>query len=426
MSVATHPTTAVVDTAGHRLRADAAGSYLRMLAAGMPAGGIDVFTRTLAEQEARYQAYLHGGPLAARPTPNAPHVKGLAMDFHTTTGSTYTPSPAYLWAVAGGNGKSKPIPGEKLRSHDYGWSRTVPSERWHFGYDPAHDKRRAADLAARVKALGYGSTKAFQKAHGLADDGVDGPLTWGALLNNPTPATPDPIPDPIPEPEPVGAVDFRAASYNMQAKRFGGGGYSADTAFAKEVLRPSVLLLQESDETARDAMRLAMGFKVWPHNYLGVLFDPAKYDHGGKLTLSFDDHGVQGAVATKLTSTVNGQSFVACSVHIRPNDAIPGSATQKLAGKHADVGDVIKFLAPYPNVVVGGDWSTEHARALMLAAGYRQVTPNVDTYKTSALDAVYVKGTITDRTGGSTCKTPASDHRGLVANLTLHAPIPTN
>ena len=58
--------TAVVDAAGHRLRADAAGSYLRMLAAGMPAGGVVVFSRTMAEQQRLDDLYRPGkGPEAA-------------------------------------------------------------------------------------------------------------------------------------------------------------------------------------------------------------------------------------------------------------------------------------------------------------------------------------------------------------------------
>ena len=77
MATATTIRTAVVDAAGNRLRADAAASYLRMLAAGMPAGGVDVFTRTLAQQAALYAAYKAGrGPIAAKPSPTAPHIDG--------------------------------------------------------------------------------------------------------------------------------------------------------------------------------------------------------------------------------------------------------------------------------------------------------------------------------------------------------------
>ena len=147
MPASSRTRTAPVDAAGHVLRADAAASYLRMIAAGMPAGGVDVFTRTMAEQETLYRRYLAGkGPIAARPVATAPHIDGRAIDLHTTTAGKYDPSPAHLWLTAGGDGSSKPKAGEKLRAHTYGWRRTVPSERWHFEYDRAADTKRAADL----------------------------------------------------------------------------------------------------------------------------------------------------------------------------------------------------------------------------------------------------------------------------------------
>lgn len=209
-----------IDAAGNWLADDAAASYLRMLAAGMPAGGVDVFGRTLAEQWAVYRAYLKGGPLAAYPRATAPHVRGQAIDLHTTTAGKYAPSAAHLWLTEGGDGSSKPKAGEKLRAHEYGWFRTVPSERWHFAYDPARDKhmpgavtypatiRKGAKgetvrrLQAALRSAGYrgdlinrvlvgvdgvfGSAteravKRWQKAHKLTVDGVVGPATWASL-----------------------------------------------------------------------------------------------------------------------------------------------------------------------------------------------------------------------------------------------------
>jgi hypothetical protein len=249
---------------------------------------------------------------------------------------------------------------------------------------------------------------------------------YGEKVAPPPVVTPPPVVVP-----PSTSLAFTAATYNVQSKRFGGGVYSADAAFVRDILKPAVLFVQEADSQpdntgARDVIAKATGLKVYPVNYVAVMFDPDVVTWGPKIPLTFDSKGVQGAVATELTSKANGAKLVACSVHVRPNDAIPGTTAQKLAGKKADVAKVIKLLAPFPNVMVGGDWSTEHARTLLLAAGYRQVTPNVNTYKTSKLDSMWVKGTIADATGGSTHKTPASDHRGLVANLNLPAPIPTN
>ena len=408
--------TAVVDLAGHTLRADAAASYLRMIAAGMPAGGVDVFMRTMAEQEALYRRYLAGkGPIAARPVATAPHIDGRAIDLHTKTAGKYDPSPAHRWLTAGGDGSSKPKAGEKLRAHTYGWRRSVPSERWHFEYDRASDTKRVTDLAARLKALGYASLKAFQSAHGLTADGVDGPITWAALLADPTPNANQGA-------EPV---LFRCGSYNVQARRWGGGGYAADAAFIKTTLRPSVLFVQEAEETARDAIVKATGFKVYPLGYVGLLWSPAKYDHAERIPLPFGTP-YHGAVAAKLTSRINGESFVACSVHIRPNDAF-ASTDKAQAGKRADIATVIALLKNYPRVVVGGDWSTEAARAQMEAAGYRLATPWEDSYDKAGvqrLDAIYVRGI--DVRGASIHPTGASDHHGLLANITLPAPIPTN
>lgn len=416
--------TAVVDTAGHTLRADAAASYLRMLAAGMPAGGVDVFMRTLAQQQALYDAYRAGrGPIAAKPSAGAPHIDGRAMDLQTTRNGVYAPSAAHRWLTAGGDGASKPKTGEKLRAHDYGWRRTVPSERWHFEYDRATDTKRAADLKARLAKLGYPDLKAMQRAHGLTADGIDGPLTWAVLLAGPKP-DPTPAPKPAPAPTPSG-VDFRAASYNAQLQRFGGGPYSADAAFVTDVLRPSILMAQEVDETARTAI-LSKGVltKTYPLGTTALLWDERKYRHGSRIEVRLGT-AYHGMIGTELVSVTNGGKIVAASVHIRPNDAIKGTDAQKLAGKLSDVRKILAALAKYPNVMVGGDWSTGEHRALLEKAGYRLVTPWTDTYDkagTQRLDAIYIRGPLlTARTGGSVYPTTASDHHGLVANLTLAA-----
>lgn len=168
---------------GQSLRGDAAASYLRMLVDGLPSGGVQVFSRTYAQQaELRRRYELGLGPLAARPNANAPHIKGVAMDLQTTSGGKYRPSAAHEWLTKGGVGSSAPKSGEHLRAHKYGWRRTVPSERWHFGYDPAKDQRAKADLKTRLRWLGYKSLKAFQKSVRLTADGKAGPLTWTALL----------------------------------------------------------------------------------------------------------------------------------------------------------------------------------------------------------------------------------------------------
>lgn len=415
------PRTFPVDAAGHTLRGDVAAAYLRAIAAGMPTGGVDVFQRTMAEQTALYNRYLHGGPIAAYPTWHAPHIDGRAMDFHTTTAGKYAPSAAFVWAMQGAIGQNKPKAGEKPRIREFGFYRSVPSERWHLEYDRALDKYRDADLASRLKVLGYASLKAFQKANGLDPDGIDGPITWAALLGNPIVVPPpwNPIPDPTPGPQPV---DFRAATYNAQLQHFGGGPDSADAAFVDDVLRPSVLAAQEVSEAARISICEATDFKVWAYKTLGIFWYPGKYNHGSRIEVDFKT-AYHGMIGTELTSLKNGNTFVAASVHVRPRAAFSSAAKAK-DGKANDIKKVIAALAKYPRVLVGGDWSSD-ARAQMQAAGYRLVTPYVDTYDkpgVQRLDFLFERG-LDDRTGGSEHPTSSSDHDGMVANLTLPAPV---
>jgi len=422
-TITTTKRTFVVDTAGNTLRGDAAAAYLRAIAAGMPSGGVDVFQRTWEEQEAVYDAYLHhGGNVAARPSWHAPHIDGRAFDTHTTTAGSYAPSEAHKWLTKGGDGSSKPKKNESLRAHEYGFRRSVPSERWHFEYDRGLDKHRAADLAARLTALGFASVKAFQRSEGLDDDGKDGPRTWAALLGADYPAPTDPprarVPDPTPELP--GPVKFRAATYNVQLQHFGGGPYNADSSFIADSLRPSVLACQEADEDARDSIREATGFKVWAYKTLGIFWDPDKYDHGDRIELDLGTR-YHGMIATTLTSKKNGNSFIAASVHIRPRDAF-NSAADAVGGKKADIAKVIAKLAGNPRILVGGDWSS-NAQQQMEASGYKLVTPYVDTYDESGnqhLDAVFAIG-LEERDDGREHSTSASDHDGLVARLTLPA-----
>ena len=103
------PPTMYAIPGGGTLHGDAAASYLRMRAAGMPAGGIDAWSRTYAQQAELRRRYEAGiGPLAARPNANAPHIKGVAIDLHTTTAGKYAPSAAHVWLTHGGDGSRPP------------------------------------------------------------------------------------------------------------------------------------------------------------------------------------------------------------------------------------------------------------------------------------------------------------------------------
>lgn len=181
---------------GKWLEAAAAASYKRMLKDGMPTGGIASAGRTYAQQLRLWKLYLSGkGNLAARPGTSR-HETGRALDI--TRGTA-----AQLWAVKGGN-PYKRKSGEKIRANDYGWYRTVPTEAWHFAYDPTKDKYRnngyptlrigstgvwvkALQKKLEVKADGFyglktrAAVRAAQKANGLEVDGIAGPVTLKKL-----------------------------------------------------------------------------------------------------------------------------------------------------------------------------------------------------------------------------------------------------
>lgn len=183
-----------IDTSGHWLRADAAASYHRMRAAGMPSGGIAAAGRSYAQQLALWLAWKAGkGNLAARPGTSR-HETGRALDI--TRGTA-----AHTWATKGGN-PLKVASTEGIRAELFGWTRDVPSEAWHLVYYPSRD--RSADLptlrqgatgpavtilqlALRITPDGkYGPKTATQlrlrqQLAGLVPDGVAGPKTWTLL-----------------------------------------------------------------------------------------------------------------------------------------------------------------------------------------------------------------------------------------------------
>ena len=126
-----------INTKGQWLRSGAAKSYLRMLAAGMPTGGISGMGagRTFADQLALYRQHLARGPLAVDPrVGTSAHQIGRALDLNTG-------KDAQRWATEGGNYRKTSLT-ETIRANAYGWYRTVPSEPWHLQYFPARDKLR--------------------------------------------------------------------------------------------------------------------------------------------------------------------------------------------------------------------------------------------------------------------------------------------
>lgn len=92
-----------------RLRTDAAASWARMLAAGMPRGHLRSGYRTLTQQEAERAA----SPTGALPAGRSQHGEGLAADVD---------EPARSWV--------------RIHGLPYGWRiGFVPGEPWHAQYD---------------------------------------------------------------------------------------------------------------------------------------------------------------------------------------------------------------------------------------------------------------------------------------------------
>ena len=433
----TTPETYPVDPAGHRLRADAAASYLRMLSDGMPAGGIDVFVRSLAKQKVLYRRFLQGkGPLAARPNPAAPHVRGVAMDAHTTgRNNTYDPSAAHVWMTEGGDGSRKPEAGEELRAHEFGWFRTVRSERWHFGYDRSRDTRRAADLAARLEKLGFPDVETLQRAHGLADDGKAGPLTWGALLATPTIASPMArltMAAPLQVPTPARIATFNCAAFGKSAMT----DRQIDAIVGVLMkMSASMYTLTECPEWLRDHIRGACNCASGAHRTIGtadrwrvairgnefsqaILFDSRKWSYTGAVGGEFGPTSYHGYLTAGFEQTTTRAVVTIGGYHLPPN-VVSSAAFQKSA-----LADLLDMMPASGARLLGGDgadesgWVTgwEDARKIAVESPDRDAA----TYKNSIRDRIHSRG-IGVRKYTVIPSDGASDHAGVLAQITIQA-----
>lgn len=361
-----------VDAAGHTLRADFAAAYLRAQAAGMPAGGVDVFSRTLAQQKALKAAEAKRGVVTAPATESAPHVAGRAMDMHTTNPKTkaYDPSPAHVWLTDGGRGDLEPRKGEKLRGHKFGMYRTVPSERWHIGYLPEKDTTANADLDARLKALGYtgltraARVKAFQTAHDLIADGKAGPQTWYTLLTNPKPKPPRHA-EPATPPKPKSA-QIKILVANLHDPRFGGPKDSVAQAEFVAKLGPDLILCSESRPIDRDDIRAKGRTKLtYPSEAgtVGMIWDGAVFEHDPRLLADFGDN-YHGAVAADLTIRSIGRNLRIISTHTRPKTV----ATD--AKKKADIQKAAALRSGL--TILGGDLAKDRPGSWL--TGWKRLT----------------------------------------------------
>lgn len=142
----------------NRLRTDSADSYTRMLAEGMPSGGINSAYRSLASQRAlflaRYRVQwtgrgkyndarwykgkryvrISGAGMVGVPG-TSKHTDGLALDMSTS-------SAAHRWMLR--------------HAERVGWHRPIDSEPWHWEYSAKRDADAVAPIqdAVRVDADG--------------------------------------------------------------------------------------------------------------------------------------------------------------------------------------------------------------------------------------------------------------------------------
>jgi len=413
-----------VDSAGHTLRADFAAAYLRAQADGMPTGGVDVFSRTLAQQAALVKVAKKRGVVTAPATENAPHVSGRAMDMHTTNPQTdkYDPSPAHRWLTEGGRGDLDPKKSEKLRGHRYGIYRTVPSERWHMGYLPEKDTTANADLDRRLKALGYtgltraARVKAFQAAHNLAADGKAGPQTWYVLLTSPQPKPPKPA-TPVTPPKPKTA-QIKILVANLHDPRFGGPKDSEAQAEFVAKLGPDLILTSESRDIDRTDIRSAGRTKLtYPSEAgtVGMIWDDAVFAHGPRLLADYGDD-YHGAVAADLTVRTINRPIRVISTHTRPKtvatDAKKKADIQKAAGLKRGL------------TILAGDLAKDRPGSWL--TGWKRLTPeSLDTMDDKGHqmpDSAWVKGS-----GIKVVKVELinpgefSDHRWLLITIEVSA-----
>lgn len=339
---------------GKWLRSDAAASYNRMIAAGMPTGGISAqgAGRTRAVQLLLYALWKAGrGNLAAY---HSLHEQGIALD--VTRGT-----PAQRWMTVGGD-PWKVTPTGSIRANEYGWSRTVPSEAWHFSYDPAKDQHREA---VTVSAKPVASSLLLGVANCQSYDGQTTIGAWGA----------------------------RGALMAAQGR--------------------SVWVVTETNADGRAVLlsKLGPSWKVWTLDgkSVAVLFDGAVWQWRKIRKAGPWSPFGHGSVAVPLIHRASRYGVDVIAHHTRPASI----ATD--AQKDADIAAGAKLSGKWPSIIAG-----DFARNNPKLTGWLRATPNVDTMDRSGdqrVDAAFVRG-LTASNARVIDPGPLSDHKWLTVDLT--------
>ena len=349
--------TTKIDTAGHWLRSDAAASYLRMWEASGKAGGLVAAGRTWAQQAVLYARYKAGGNLAARPGMSL-HESGIAID--VTRGSALQ-----TWMTVGGDPFKVTSTGT-IRAGEYGWSRTVPSEPWHFSYSPSKDKHREATTVSS-------QVKTFALLLGVANcQSYDG--------------------------------DRRASAWLARGRLMAAQGRN-------------VWVVTETSEAGRTAILAALGasWKVWTLNGLSVavLFDSNVWQWRPIRKAGPWSPFGHGSLAVPLIHRATRRGVDVIAHHTRPKSI----ATD--AVKDSDIALGAALAGRWPAVIAG-----DFARNAPKLTGWTRATPNVDTMDADGdqrVDAAFIRGGLTASNGRVVDPGTLSDHKWLTVDLTFGA-----
>ena len=349
--------TTKIDTAGHWLRSDAAASYLRMWEASGKAGGLVAAGRTWAQQAVLYARYKAGGNLAARPGTSL-HESGIAID--VTRGSALQ-----TWMTKGGDAW-KVTPTGSIRAGEYGWSRTVPSEPWHFSYSPSKDKHREATTVSS-------QIKTFALLLGVANcQSYDG--------------------------------DRRASAWLARGRLMA-------------AQQRNVWVVTETSEAGRTAILAALGtsWKVWTLSGLSVavLFDSNVWQWRPIRKAGPTTPFGHGSLAVPLIHRATRSGVDVIAHHTRPKSI----ATD--AVKDSDIALGAALAGKWPSIIAG-----DFARNSPKLTGWTRATPNVDSMDKAGdqrVDAAFFRGALRPSNGRVVDPEGLSDHLWFCVDMAFGA-----